>query len=43
MSDIAIQFDNVGKLYKLGLVGTGSMVHDLNRWWQTSILRKEYV
>ncbi len=41
MSDIAIQFDNVGKLYKLGLVGTGSMVHDLNRWWQTSILRKE--
>ena len=41
MSDIAIQFDNVGKLYKLGLVGTGSMVHDLNRWWQTSILRTE--
>ena len=41
MSDIAIQFDNVGKLYKLGLVGTGSMVHDLNRWWQTSILHKE--
>ena len=41
MNNIAIQFDNVGKLYKLGLVGTGSMVHDLNRWWQTSILRKE--
>lgn len=41
MSDIAIQFDNVGKLYKLGLVSTGSMVHDLNRWWQTTILRRE--
>ena len=41
MSNISIQFDNIGKLYKLGLVGTGSMVHDLNRWWQTSILRKE--
>ena len=41
MNDIVIQFDHVGKLYKLGLVGTGSMVHDLNRWWQTSILRKE--
>lgn len=41
MSDIAIQFDNVGKLYKLGLVGTGSLVHDLNRWWKTSILRQE--
>ena len=41
MSNIAIQFDNVGKLYKLGLVGTGSLVHDLNRWWKTSILRQE--
>lgn len=41
MSDIAIQFDNVGKLYKLGLVGTGSLVHDLNRWWKTSILSQE--
>ena len=41
MSDRAIQFDNVGKLYKLGLVGTGSLVHDLNRWWKTSILRQE--
>jgi len=41
MSDIAIQFDNVGKLYKLGLVGTGSLVHDLNRWWKTTILRQE--
>ena len=41
MSDIAIQFDNIGKLYKLGLVGTGSLVHDLNRWWKTSILHQE--
>ena len=41
MNDIAIQFDNVGKLYKLGLIGTGSLVHDLNRWWKTSILRQE--
>lgn len=41
MDNIAIQFDNVGKLYKLGLVGTGSMVHDLDRWWQTTILRRE--
>lgn len=41
MTNIAIQFDNVGKLYKLGLVGTGSLVHDLNRWWKTSILRQE--
>lgn len=41
MSNIAIQFDHVGKLYKLGLVGTGTLSHDLNRWWKTSVLGKE--
>lgn len=42
MSDrIAIQFDHVGKLYRLGLVGTGTLSHDLNRWWQTKFLRHE--
>lgn len=39
--NIAIEFDGVGKQYRLGLVGTGSLSHDLNRWWQTAILRKE--
>ena len=37
----AIEFDKVGKLYHLGQVGTGTLSHDLNRWWQTRILRKE--
>ena len=37
----AISFDHVGKLYKLGLVGTGTLSHDLNRWWKTSILHQE--
>ena len=37
----AIEFDNVGKQYRLGRVGTGTLSHDLNRWWQTTILRKE--
>lgn len=41
MSNIAIQFENVGKLYQLGAVGTGSLSHDLNRWWQTKILHHE--
>ena len=40
-NNIAIEFDDVGKQYRLGLVGTGSLQHDLNRWWQTAILRKE--
>ncbi|MBO5613049.1 MAG: ATP-binding cassette domain-containing protein [Prevotella sp.] len=39
--NIAIEFDGVGKQYRLGLVGTGSLQHDINRWWQTSILGKE--
>lgn len=41
MSEIAIRFDHVGKLYHLGTVGTGTLSHDLNRWWQTKILHKE--
>ena len=40
-NNIAIEIDGVGKQYRLGLVGTGSLQHDLNRWWQTAILRKE--
>ena len=38
MSNIAIQFDHVGKLYQLGVVGTGTLSHDLNRWWATCIM-----
>lgn len=37
----AIEFDNVGKQYRLGLVSTGTISHDLNRWWTMNILRKE--
>lgn len=40
-NNIVIEFQNVGKQYRLGLVGTGSLQHDINRWWQTTILRKE--
>lgn len=41
MSDIAIKFENISKQYRLGLVSTRTLSHDLNRWWQTNILRKE--
>jgi lipopolysaccharide transport system ATP-binding protein len=37
----AIEFDHVGKQYRLGLVSTQTLSHDLNRWWQTAILKKE--
>ena len=41
MNNIAIEFDNVGKQYRLGRVGTGTLSHDLNRWWTMNVLRKE--
>jgi lipopolysaccharide transport system ATP-binding protein len=40
MSDTVLQFENVGKLYSLGIVGTQSLTHDINRWWVTKVLRK---
>jgi lipopolysaccharide transport system ATP-binding protein len=33
MSNIVISIDNVSKLYRLGQIGTGTLSHDLNRWW----------
>jgi len=35
MSDTAIKFENISKQYRLGLVGTGTILHDINRWWYT--------
>jgi len=28
-----IKIENLSKQYRLGLVGTGTLSHDLNRWW----------
>lgn len=36
-----IEFNNISKQYRLGLVSTRTLSHDLNRWWQTSVLHKE--
>ena len=33
MSNTAIEFNHVGKQYRLGTIGTGTLSHDLNRWW----------
>lgn len=33
MSDVVIKVENVGKQYRLGQVGTGTIMHDVNRWW----------
>ena len=33
MSNIVLKVENLSKQYRLGLVGTGTLSHDLNRWW----------
>lgn len=33
MSDIVVQVRNLSKKYRLGVLGTGTLRHDLNRWW----------
>ena len=30
----AIEFNNISKQCRLGLVSTKTLSHDLNRWWQ---------
>jgi len=33
----AIEFENVSKQYRLGLVSTKTLSHDINRWWQVNV------
>lgn len=33
MSSVVIQVENLSKQYRLGEVSTGTISHDLNRWW----------
>ena len=37
----AIKIENVSKQYRLGVISTGTLSHDLNRWWTTSVLHRE--
>ncbi|WP_026714564.1 ABC transporter ATP-binding protein [Flavobacterium daejeonense] len=40
MKEIIIKAENISKQYRLGKVGTGTIKHDLNRWWH-SLIGKE--
>lgn len=31
--EIILQIENLSKQYRLGVIGTGTISHDLNRWW----------
>ncbi len=33
MSETVIKVEKISKQYRLGQIGTGSIAHDMNRWW----------
>ncbi len=35
MSDIAIKVEDLSKQYRRGVLGTGTISHDLNKWWHS--------
>lgn len=35
MSEVVIKVEEVSKQYRLGQISTGSVAHDVNRWWHT--------
>ncbi len=37
----AIEFNNISKIYRLGLVSTGTLADDFKRWWTMNIQGKE--
>jgi lipopolysaccharide transport system ATP-binding protein len=41
MSNTVIKIENLSKIYRLGEVGTGTLSHDLNRWWKMNIMRQD--
>lgn len=41
MSETAIRFEKISKQYRLGTIGTGTLSHDLKRWWTINVRGKE--
>jgi len=41
MSKTVIKIENLSKIYRLGEVGTGTISHDLNRWWKMNVLGQD--
>jgi lipopolysaccharide transport system ATP-binding protein len=41
MSETVIEVSNLSKMYRLGIIGSGSLRKDLQRFWNTSILKKQ--
>jgi lipopolysaccharide transport system ATP-binding protein len=41
MSKTIIAVENLSKLYNLSAIGTGTLSHDLNRWWQKTFYKED--
>lgn len=41
MSNTAIKVENLSKIYRLGEIGTGTISHDLERWFKMKVLKQE--
>lgn len=41
MGDIAIKFENISKLYRIGSISTQTLYGDLSRWWAKSIGKED--
>jgi lipopolysaccharide transport system ATP-binding protein len=41
MSNVVIKVENISKQYRLGNVGLGSLSHDINRWYHTTVRGRE--
>ncbi|WP_242922452.1 ABC transporter ATP-binding protein [Pontibacter liquoris] len=41
MGEVVISVENLSKVYRLGTIGTGSLRRDVQRWWTTSVLKRQ--
>ena len=41
MSDVVIQVDHLWKKYRLGVLGTGTLRHDFNRWLHRTLSKPD--
>lgn len=41
MSETVIEVQGLSKQYRLGTIGTGTLAHDVNRWWHKMVGRED--
>ncbi|WP_133271232.1 ABC transporter ATP-binding protein [Hymenobacter radiodurans] len=41
MSEVVIQVEKLSKVYRLGTIGTGYLLQDLQRWWTTTVRKQQ--